>query len=254
LYQLVNGSCADPFSIPPEVYDKLVESPPTQITEVYYQCTLTELDAVNNAIGIASGNTTTIVPVVVMLLLPFIYLWLKAFNIPMPVPEYSEEQKKDVVEFFITQLMRANDKKTRGMKKNGVLLRLVKELRHADMYGSRYACDSDDSDEDFSDDDAPGDERKDGAPGAKRTISRRRSSGFLQTETRQILAEESNPIHKIKRALSSMAPLTDEDAFSAACLKQELKVACCSNEILDVSLDDFIATFLEDSSLYSLAV
>lgn len=240
-----------------------MQNPPTPITEKFFQCTLTELDAVNNAIGIASGNTTTIVPVAVLLLLPFIYLWLKAFNIPIPVPEYPEEQRKDVSEFFITTLMRANDKKTRGMKKNGVLLKLVKELRHADQYGSKDACDSDDSDEDYSDDESsdrppsPSAERK--PPATKHTSPRRASAlgnrGFLSTETREQLAVETNPMHQLRRRLSVLAiPETDEENFSKQSSRNEFKVVCCSNEIFDIGLVDFIVTFIEDNSSYSMAV
>lgn len=268
LYQLVNGSCGDPFGVPAPVFQQLVDNPPTPITESYYQCTLTEYDAVNNAVGIASGITTTIVPIAVMLLLPFIYLWLKAFNIPLPVPEYSEQQKKDVVDFFFTQLMRANDYKTRGMKKNGVLLQLVAELRHADKYGSKEAYDSDDSDEDYSDDEAGGGfgKGKDEELGKINHLStssaawikppERRVSdrGFLNSETRNQLAEETNPLHIVKRRLSILAPQTDEEVFAAEIVKGKLAVSCCSNEILDVSLEEFIVTFIEDSSLYSLAV
>ena len=151
LYQLINGSCGDPFSIAPSSFSQLINVVPTQLTESYYECHLSETDAVSNAIGIASGNTSTVVPVVIMALLPLIYLWLKAMNIPMPNKEYSDDDMKGEMEVFIKTILRAKNRKTRGMKKHGVLLKLVKEYENAVKNGSADTDDSDDSEEEDDD-------------------------------------------------------------------------------------------------------
>lgn len=171
MYQLKNGSCGDPFSIPKSSFQAMVDYPPTPIVENYYECTLSNVDAFNNAIGIASGNTSAYMPVIVLLLLPLIYVLLRIFNVPLPKEEYGEEEYKRVGQLVMKSLLRASDRKTRGMKKNGVIMQLAKELQRVDMYGSTDKQDSDDSDsEDDSSDGTAGTGWSGRSGGSKRKI------------------------------------------------------------------------------------
>ena len=156
MYQLKNGSCANPFSVPKSAFEAMIYNPPTPIVENYFECTLSNVDAFNNAIGIASGNTSAYMPVIVLLLLPFIYILLKVFNVPLPKEEYHEDEYKQVGQLVMKSLLRASDQKTRGMKRNGIIMKLAKELQRVDMHGSTDRKDSDDSDSEDSSDGGSG--------------------------------------------------------------------------------------------------
>ena len=45
------------------------------------------------------------------------YVWLSTFGYVQPRPEYKEEELKRAVDIMFTQVLRARDGKTRGMKK-----------------------------------------------------------------------------------------------------------------------------------------
>lgn len=62
---------------------------PTPFVETYFECTLTRMDALINAVGIAGGNTGALVPVVLLCLLPLLYVWLTATGHHSPKEEYS---------------------------------------------------------------------------------------------------------------------------------------------------------------------
>lgn len=104
MYILTEGSCNDVFTMSDNTLQGLLAKPPTPFVENYYECTLSEVDAFINAVGIASGNTGTLVPVAILCLLPLLYMWLNATGQTSPKEEYSREDKALASEFIAIQV------------------------------------------------------------------------------------------------------------------------------------------------------
>lgn len=125
--------------------DKL-EEPPVQLTQTYYECYPSSYNALFAAFGIASGNTSLAVPLIVTMLLPLLYLLLMSIDQVPPKEEYTDPDKAQVIEMLSILLLRLRDGKTRGVKKNGLLVRLTKELISAAKEEGGFP-DSDDEDD-----------------------------------------------------------------------------------------------------------
>jgi len=151
-YQLNNGSCTNSISISDYSWEKLAASPPAALTQDYYKCTAGVYSSVFNAVGIASGNVATVIPIVVLLVLPFFYFFLQAIGQVPPKIEYTKEELQDSLNALALQLLRMRDKKTRGLKVSGTLYYLTKELIDAAKVEGGYP-DSDDSEDEGDDDD-----------------------------------------------------------------------------------------------------
>lgn len=149
LFLVNNGSCATQFTIPDTAYASLLSTVPTPIVENYYQCVLTWSDALTNAAGIASGNVAIIVPIILFMALPLIYVWLQLTGNVAPKPEYDKSDKELALDLLALQILRIRDNRLRGMKRQGYLvnvaLELVSAARHAD--GGVYDSDDSESDE-----------------------------------------------------------------------------------------------------------
>jgi TRAP-type C4-dicarboxylate transport system permease small subunit len=151
-FQLSNGSCHDSFTIPLTYYDNLVNTPPVVLVENYYECYQDVFTAFMDALGIASGNTQLAVPITVVFLLPMVYFILVAIKQAPPKEEYTNIEKKQALEILSILLLRLRDGKSRGVKRNGILMQLTNELIKAAKEESGFP-DSDDEEEDDNDDD-----------------------------------------------------------------------------------------------------
>ena len=58
----------------------MVNNPPAQFTQNYYSCYPLSLPSFQTAVGIASGNTTLSLPVLVFMVLPIIYFFMLKLN------------------------------------------------------------------------------------------------------------------------------------------------------------------------------
>lgn len=151
-YQLNNGSCRDSISLSETGWNNLLAAPPTQLTQAYYKCTETPSSALFNAVGIASGNVSTVIPIVVIFLLPVMYLFLQAIGQVPPKVEYTKEELQDSLEALALQLLRMRDGKTRGLKLHGQIAKLTYELVEAAKIEGGYPDSDDSADEDDNDD------------------------------------------------------------------------------------------------------
>lgn len=134
----------------------MVEEPPVQLTQNYFECYQSESDAFLNAVGIATGNTSLAVPTIVLVALPLIYLVLVFIHQVPPKEEYTKIEKWQAIEIFSLLLLRMRDGKTRGLKPRGVLMQLTKELIAAAKEEGGYP----DSDDEYDSDDEDVDEDK----------------------------------------------------------------------------------------------
>jgi hypothetical protein len=127
-YQLTNGSCTSSMVVPLDNWMKLVNNPPVQFTQTYYECYQSSGPAFVTAVGVASGNVQIFVPIVMFGLLPFLYFVLVAVRQVPPKEEYRKDDKQIAVEILGLLLLRIRDGKTRGIKRNGVLQALAKGI------------------------------------------------------------------------------------------------------------------------------
>jgi outer membrane biosynthesis protein TonB len=133
--------------------NNLAENTPTQLTQDYYECYPDQFSAFLNAIGIASGNTQLAVPLTVCFLLPLVYLVLVIMRQAPPKEEYTNREKQQALEILSILLLRLRDGKSRGVRKNGVLIQLTEELIKAAKEDSGFPDSDDEGDEDDEDSD-----------------------------------------------------------------------------------------------------
>ena len=150
MFIIPNGACSAQFVVSDAAFDNIIHNPPTPIVEDYYECTLTPLNALINAAGIASGNMAVIVPLAMLALLPLVYLWLKISGNVKSKPEYSNEDKQMALDYVALQILRVRDNRIRGIKKDGYLMNFSQELIKAADNADGQFVDSDDSDDEES--------------------------------------------------------------------------------------------------------
>jgi hypothetical protein len=158
MHILENGSCADSFSLPPEVWTKMRDNPPTRLSEYYMKCTNTQTGAAADALGIAVGNTSLAIPVLAALFLPLLYFILTLTDTLPPVDEYSKEMLEAVNTLIAYQILRFRDGKTLGLTRDGYLSNICKELL-ASTKGEAGMVDSDDEGDSDDEDDGEDHER-----------------------------------------------------------------------------------------------
>lgn len=164
LFLLTDGSCSEQFVIDPNAFARMIAKPPTPIVETYFDCVMYPSDSLMNAAGVASGNVSLIVPLIVLAFLPFMYFWLTITGNVQSKPEYEEQELDSALQLLALQVLRIRDNHLRGMKKDGLLITLTREMVHSARNADGTAVDSDDSDDD-----------EDNTP-AKRTVTKRASS------------------------------------------------------------------------------
>lgn len=90
MYLMENGSCTNIFEVPHGTVVAIRDTVPAQFFEQYYECTKNWLDAFVDAVGIALGTVSAIVPIILLLVLPFMYLWLNFSGHAKPREKYSK--------------------------------------------------------------------------------------------------------------------------------------------------------------------
>lgn len=146
MYQFNDGSCSDVYGLTVQGAVNLIRNPPTDFVERYYECAMAPQDALNDAIGIASGNATTLVPIAFMVLLPFLYIWLDITGHSKMKDEFTEEDREDMQNRLVTQLLRVRDGKVRAIPEASPVFQLSTELERLKTVQGGYP-DSDDSDD-----------------------------------------------------------------------------------------------------------
>lgn len=164
-YQVLHPACEDTFTVSNEAWDNLMNDPPLPLVERYYSCKPFIFDAMFNSLGIAAGNTATMVPLLCICFLPVLYMYLQASGRVPPKAEYTPSELDAAIKALSLIMLRIRDGKLRGIKKGSVLNSLTKDLISAAKAEGGYPDSDDDSD---SDDEA------DAKP--RNTIQRKRRS------------------------------------------------------------------------------
>ena len=107
-YILPEPACHDTFTTP--FFNDLITTPPFPLVEKYYECTSTRSDAFQNALGIAVGNATFWVPLILLSLLPLVYIFLNCYkDAPSTKLEYSDDEMAEAARHIGLILLRVRD-------------------------------------------------------------------------------------------------------------------------------------------------
>lgn len=139
MYPFQNGSCNDVFSVPPETHQNLLNEAPTLFTERYFECVMIPADAINESIGLASGNATTLVPIAFLILLPLVYIFLHLTNGMRHADPFSPEDVRDTVKVIALGILETRESISKAEEEESdeppvdeaaPLVRLVREMNH----------------------------------------------------------------------------------------------------------------------------
>eukprot|EP01035_Chromulina_nebulosa_P017996 gene17996-23634_t len=105
-YQILHGACNNTFNSPN--WNDLASSPPTLLTESYFRCTPFVLTALESAVGIANGNTSTVMPFLIFVLIPSIYILLSKYGL-LRQESYTKQQKDATLNDLAILLLKLRD-------------------------------------------------------------------------------------------------------------------------------------------------
>jgi len=96
-------SCNDSFSISNDANELLKKTPPVQLIEQYVKCSAKPVDAIQNAIGIATGWVGLIVPIVIMISIAVISFYYSYFvgELPPTDEDVKEAELDDKLNFIL---------------------------------------------------------------------------------------------------------------------------------------------------------
>ncbi|CAE7537794.1 unnamed protein product, partial [Symbiodinium microadriaticum] len=143
-FNIENGACRDSFTI--DKWKDLVDNPPTPLVENYYECVETPESALFQSVGVSVGNTSALVPIVLLGTLPFLFLYFQLSGKAPLKPEYEEEDLETIGKALSLLILRVRDGKLRGIKKDGTLYHLTRELLHSSKENTGDVDSDDDSD------------------------------------------------------------------------------------------------------------
>lgn len=128
----LSGSCFDSFSTPYFTQLSSASNLPAPLTEKYYECDQSKTSSLINAIGIASGNTASFGPILIILILPLMYLYLQATEQVLQYDRHTLHEKDMATHEFISYLLKIRDKELDFVNPDGVLAKIVEELKEID--------------------------------------------------------------------------------------------------------------------------
>ena len=109
-YVLEQPACSDSLTTPN--WELLVNDPPFTLIEPYYECKATKRDAFQDALGIAVGNATFWVPLLLCGLLPLVYVFLNYYkDAPSTKREYGDDEMMEAAKHIGLILLRVRDGK-----------------------------------------------------------------------------------------------------------------------------------------------
>lgn len=109
--QIPHGSCNDTFSISAEAQQKLLNTPPAPLSEIYFECKLSPVNALTTALGLAMGNVILLRFSCILLagLIVHVYVTRKKRKPSEHLHTYSTQEKQKVLEYLAFLLLLARD-------------------------------------------------------------------------------------------------------------------------------------------------
>jgi hypothetical protein len=108
--------------------DRLVQNPPVKFYQDYYTCHNDPRSTMQSAMGVAAGNTSLVIPFVLAVFLPLVFLLLRCAD-KVPLEElYDEDDEATAAKVLTGMLLRLRDKRASGLLKDGILSAWYAEL------------------------------------------------------------------------------------------------------------------------------
>lgn len=119
--------------------DLLTETTPTALTQSYFSCLTTVDDALLNAIGVASGNTSIAMLILLFVCVPSVILTMALCKATPKEQEFSDKEKERTLDSLATLILRVRDENYEGIPngKETVIAGITEELVSAVKYSNR---------------------------------------------------------------------------------------------------------------------
>lgn len=157
-FQVFDGSCNDFVSLNEESVKRLVETPPTDLVEPYVKCRRTVLSAMQDTLGIVSGNVTAMSPLLLLAVFYIYYFgYIKLKGVKQDVT-YSKAELEAISKFFTFNLALARDgmhptqlrakvaaddgakDDNQAILESSIILQLLEELRQVEVWCEIGVC------------------------------------------------------------------------------------------------------------------
>eukprot|EP01040_Poterioochromonas_malhamensis_P012603 gene12603-13796_t len=125
---LKNGSCRDSITPKDAAWISFAGTPPTPLTQIYYKCHSTSIDALINAVGVASGNTSIAMLLLLFISVPLVFGFMACCRVIPKEQEFREKEKSIVLDTLATVLLRIRDKHYEALDPCGTAANLAEEL------------------------------------------------------------------------------------------------------------------------------
>jgi hypothetical protein len=136
-YPLLQGSCVSSITVNDSAWQNLASTPPTPLTQIYYECLPAQYDAFLNAVGVASGNTSIAMLILLFLCVPIVFGIIACCR-QIPIPqEYSEKPKEKTLDTLATLILRIRDDHYEGIAKDSEISKIAEEMVKAVTYSNR---------------------------------------------------------------------------------------------------------------------
>ncbi len=126
-HQLNTGSCTDTFTS--SNFSEFANNPPVEITESYFKCFPYSSYALLSSIGIAAGGAKAVLPFMLIVIMPIIYILLQRSGLLtiIEAPYYPIEKEQALKELAEYMLLVRDGKETK-LHEHSVVHKLSKEL------------------------------------------------------------------------------------------------------------------------------
>lgn len=95
-----------------------------------------EYDAFINAVGVASGNTSIAMLVLLFIFVPLIFGFMACFRVIPREQEFREKEKEIALDTLATLLLRVRDHHLEAIDQGGIIPILAEEMVHAVAYSN----------------------------------------------------------------------------------------------------------------------
>jgi hypothetical protein len=106
------------------------------LTQIYFKCYQDSYSAFLNAVGVASGNTSIAILVLMFLLVPLCFAMMACCRIIPRKQEYKESEKQRTLDTLATMILRSRDHYYEGVKPKGLVSQLAGEMIEAVKYSN----------------------------------------------------------------------------------------------------------------------
>ena len=119
-YELLNGSCHDSITIAPEEINLLKTTPPTTLSQTYYECHKSRAAAIGDAFGTTVGTVTAMIPLIFLFMVNLYMFMNRSDGSHAVLTTYTRAEREDALQGLAVQLLMMRDGRLSGVRKGTV--------------------------------------------------------------------------------------------------------------------------------------